>query len=360
MKILVTGGAGFIGCALSVSLARAGHQVVIIDNLNSYYDPRLKVARLQDAGIIIPDNLPRAKACPSTGSERGEVEYPDIPFGMRLRSVSFRYLEFIRADITDYAELDALFEEGKFDCVVNLAAQAGVRYSIENPHAYVESNVVGFLNILECCRKYPVAHLVYASSSSVYGGNGKIPFSEADRVDNPVSLYAATKKSNELFASVYSHLYGIPCTGLRFFTVYGPWGRPDMAPMLFSDAISTGTEIRVFNEGNLSRDFTYIDDIVKGIEAVIAAPAPKDTPALYNIGCGHPVQLMDFIHTLEKALGKKAKLKMEPMQPGDVYTTYADTTSLSEATGYAPATRLEEGIARFAEWYAEYNGIAGE
>jgi len=356
MKILVTGGAGFIGCALSVSLARRGHKVVAIDNINSYYDPRLKIERLKDAGIIVPDSLPRRTAEPATGSDRSRVEYTDIPFGMRLRSVSFRYLEFIRTDITARQSLEALFEEGGFDVVVNLAAQAGVRYSIENPYAYVESNVVGFLNILECCRKYPVKHLVYASSSSVYGGNDKTPFEETDRVDNPVSLYAATKKSNELFASVYSKLYGIPATGLRFFTVYGPWGRPDMAPMLFSDAITSGKEIRVFNEGNLSRDFTYIDDIVHGVEAVMdTVPAPG-TAAVYNIGCGHPVQLMDFIRTLEKALGKEARLKMEPMQPGDVYTTYADTTALREATGYMPSTQLPEGIERFAQWYREYNG----
>lgn len=353
MKILVTGGAGFIGCALSVSLARAGHQVVAIDNINSYYDPRLKIARLRDAGIIIPENLPSEKAIPATGSVREEVEFPEIPFGNRLRSVSFRYLEFIRTDITDREALFALFEEGRFDVVVNLAAQAGVRYSIENPYAYVESNVVGFLNILEGCRKYPVKHLVYASSSSVYGGNEKTPFEETDRVDNPVSLYAATKKSNELFASVYARLYGIPATGLRFFTVYGPWGRPDMAPMLFSDAITEGKEIKVFNEGNLSRDFTYIDDIVHGIESVIVTPPAQDAPALYNIGCGHPVQLLDFIRTLEKALDEKAILKMEPMQPGDVYTTYADTTALSEATGYTPATQLPDGIAEFAKWYKE-------
>jgi UDP-glucuronate 4-epimerase len=236
--------------------------------------------------------------------------------------------------------------------VVNLAAQAGVRYSLENPDAYIQSNIVGFLNLLECCRHYPVRHLVYASSSSVYGNKAEVPYSEGDKTDSPVSLYAATKKSNELMAYVYSHLYGIPATGLRFFTVYGPYGRPDMAPMLFADAISKGKSVKVFNNGNLSRDFTYIDDIVEGIVRVTGkTPDQKPPHAVYNIGCSKPVKLMDFIHTLEDVIGKKASLEMCPMQQGDVYQTYADTTALENQFGYCPKIELKEGIKRFIEWY---------
>ena len=379
MKILVTGGAGFIGCALSVSLARAGHQVVIIDNLNSYYDPRLKVARLQDAGIIIPDNMPRAKACPSTGSELGEVEYTDIPFGMRLRSVSFRYLEFIRADITDYAALDALFEEGKFDCVVNLAAQAGVRYSITNPDAYIESNLIGFYNLLEACRhsydngESGVEHFVYASSSSVYGSNKKVPYSTDDKVDNPVSLYAATKKSDELMAHAYSKLYNIPSTGLRFFTVYGPAGRPDMAYFGFTNKLIKGETIQIFNYGNCKRDFTYIDDIVEGVKRVMqGAPErrngedglPVPPYAIYNIGNNAPENLLDFVTVLQEELIRaqvlpadydfEAHKKLVPMQPGDVPVTYADTSALERDFGFKPSTSLRSGLRKFAEWYHEF------
>ena len=257
--------------------------------------------------------------------------------------------KFIEMDIADRKALPGLFETENFDAVVNLAAQAGVRYSIENPWAYVDSNLVGFVNILECCRHFPVQHLVYASSSSVYGGNEKTPFSEEDKVDNPVSLYAATKKSNELMASCYCKLYGIRATGLRFFTVYGPWGRPDMSPMLFASAISEGRPIKVFNNGDMMRDFTYIDDIIEGVVRVLdKAPAMHE---VYNIGCSNPVKLMDFISEIEGALGRPAEKSMLPMQPGDVYQTYADTTKLERDMGYKPSVTLHEGIGHFIEWY---------
>lgn len=337
MKILVTGTAGFIGYHLAKRLLERGDEVVGIDSINDYYDVRLKYARLSETGIA-----------------ESEIEY-----GKAVQSTEYPAYRFIKMQLEDRDALQKLFAEEHFDAVMNLAAQAGVRYSLENPYAYIESNVVGFVNLLECARHNPVRHFVYASSSSVYGGNTKTPFSEDDRVDNPVSLYAATKKSNELMANVYSKLYGIPTTGLRFFTVYGPWGRPDMAPILFTKAIVAGEPIKVFNNGNLSRDFTYIDDIIEGVVRVIdKAPAATDehpVPAeVYNIGCGHPMQLMDFIRTLEKSLGKKAEMNMMPMQKGDVYTTYADTTKLERDFGYKPHVTLEEGISRFVEWYESY------
>lgn len=327
MKILVTGVAGFIGFHLTARLLSDGHAVVGLDSINDYYDVRLKQARLEQLGICEPKD--------------GVVE----------QSNCYEAFRFVKGDLADRELLPRLFSEEQFDAVVNLAAQAGVRYSLENPFAYVESNLVGFVNLLECCRHYPVKHLVYASSSSVYGGNSKVPFSEEDRVDNPVSLYAATKKSNELMASCYAHLYGIPSTGLRFFTVYGPWGRPDMAPMLFTKAILEGEPIKVFNEGNLSRDFTYIDDIVEGVVRVLQKPPQEPRHEIYNIGGGHPVQLMDFIHTLEEHLGRKAVLELLPMQPGDVYTTYADSSKLESAINYKPTTTLHDGIACFVAWY---------
>lgn len=337
MKILVTGTAGFIGYHLAKRLLERGDEVVGIDSINDYYDVRLKYARLSETGIA-----------------ESEIEY-----GKAVQSTEYPAYRFIKLQLEDRDALQKLFAEEHFDAVMNLAAQAGVRYSLENPYAYIESNVVGFVNLLECARHNPVRHFVYASSSSVYGGNTKTPFSEDDRVDNPVSLYAATKKSNELMANVYSKLYGIPTTGLRFFTVYGPWGRPDMAPILFTKAIVAGEPIKVFNNGNLSRDFTYIDDIIEGVVRVIdKAPAATDehpVPAeVYNIGCGHPMQLMDFIRTLEKSLGKKAEMNMMPMQKGDVYTTYADTTKLERDFGYKPHVTLEEGISQFVEWYESY------
>ena len=311
MKVLVTGAAGFIGFHLVQRLLGRGDEVVGLDNLSDYYSVALKEARLA-----------------------------------QVRSDRFR---FVRMDLADRTALPALFAAERFDAVVNLAAQAGVRYSVENPWAYVDSNVVGFLNVLECCRHYPVRHLVYASSSSVYGGNEKTPFSEEDRVDNPVSLYAATKKSDELMAGCYAHLYGIPATGLRLFTVYGPWGRPDMSPMLFASAILAGKPVKVFNHGDMLRDFTYVDDIVEGMVRVLDRVPQKHE--VFNIGCSNPVRLMDFISELERALGREAEKIMLPMQPGDVYQTYADTTKLERELGYKPRVMLREGVDRFVAWY---------
>lgn len=327
MKILITGVAGFIGFHLAARLLREGHSVVGLDSLNDYYDVRLKLARLTELGI------------------------DEVIENQATQSALYPAFRFVKGDLTDRELLPKLFACEQFDGVVNLAAQAGVRYSLENPFAYVESNLVGFVNLLECCRHYPVKHLVYASSSSVYGGNTKTPFSEEDRVDNPVSLYAATKKSNELMAACYAHLYNIPATGLRFFTVYGPWGRPDMAPMLFTKAILAGEPIKVFNEGNLSRDFTYIDDIVEGVVRIMHKPPQEPCYAIYNIGGGQPVALMDFIHTLEELLGRKAVLDLLPMQAGDVLTTYADSSKLETAIGYKPTTTLREGLAQLVAWY---------
>lgn len=333
MKILVTGAAGFIGFHLVQQLVKRDDEVIGIDNINDYYAVNLKYARLKECGI----------------------EEDKIVQGHVIQSNKYSQYKFIRIDIQDKNALEQLFSLEKFDIVVNLAAQAGVRYSIENPQAYIDSNILGFINLLETIRHNSIKHFVYASSSSVYGGNTKTPFAENDNVDTPVSLYAATKKSNELMAHVYSKLYGIPTTGLRFFTVYGPWGRPDMAPMLFTKAILAGEPIKVFNNGNLSRDFTYIDDIIEGVIQVIDSVPQKDIPAeIYNIGCGHPIQLLDFIHTLKDKLGHKVEMKMLPMQQGDVYTTYADTTKLAECIGYKPQVSLNEGIGRFVEWYKEY------
>lgn len=327
MKILVTGAAGFIGYHLSARLLHEGHEVVGYDSINDYYDPQLKLARLAELGIHT------------------------VEAGVKQRSESHAGFTFVKGDLSDRTLLPQLFTDEGFDVVVNLAAQAGVRYSLENPFAYVDSNLVGFVNLLECCRHHRVNHLVYASSSSVYGGNTKVPYAEEDRADNPVSLYAATKRSNELLATSYANLYDIPATGLRFFTVYGPWGRPDMAPMLFSKAILKGEPIRVFNEGRLSRDFTYIDDIIEGVVRVIDQPPTSPKHAIYNIGGGNPVPLMEFIRTLETALERKAQLELLPMQPGDVYTTYADATKLERKIGYKPSTTLAAGIARFVAWY---------
>lgn len=336
MKVLVTGAAGFIGFHLVNCLAGRGDEVVGIDNINDYYPVSLKYARLAEAGIA-------------------EAE---IVQGHTVQSKKYPSYRFVRMDIEDRLRLQQLFAQEHFDVVMNLAAQAGVRYSIENPYAYVQSNVVGFLNLLECVRQHSVKHFVYASSSSVYGGNTKVPFSEDDRVDNQVSIYAATKRSNELMANVYTKLHGIKTTGLRFFTVYGPWGRPDMAPMLFTKAILAGEPIKVFNNGDLSRDFTYIDDIVDGIVKVIDKSGDSDISAeIYNIGCGHPMPLMDFIHTLEDVLGKKAQMQMLPMQKGDVYRTYADTAKLHDYCGYAARYALSEGVSLFVKWYGRYYNL---
>ena len=337
MKILVTGAAGFIGSKLAYRLAQRDDEVVGLDNINDYYDVRLKLGRLKECGIT---------------SHSGR--YID---GSVRESSLFPNYRFIKMDLSDRGQMAEFFQQEHFDIVVNLAAQAGVRYSITNPYAYLDSNLAGFMNVLECCRNNDVKHLVYASSSSVYGMNEKVPFSEDDRVDNPVSLYAATKKANELMAHSYSKLYGLPTTGLRFFTVYGPWGRPDMAPMLFASAISKGEPIKVFNNGNLSRDFTYIDDIVEGTIQVIdrqpaAALCPDGIPyKIYNIGCSKPVQLMDFINEIEKALGKEAIKEFMPMQQGDVLHTYADTSKLERECGYKPTTTLHEGIGKFIDWF---------
>ncbi len=315
---LVTGAAGFIGYHLSKYLTAQGCKVIGYDNINDYYDVKLKYARLDD-----------------------------------LKNDHFT---FIKGDLADKEAVDKLFAEYKPQIVVNLAAQAGVRYSIENPQVYIESNIIGFFNILEACRHNPVEHLLYASSSSVYGANKKIPFSTDDKVDNPVSLYAATKKSNELMAHTYSHLYKIPTTGLRFFTVYGPLGRPDMAYFSFTNKIMAGESIKIFNNGDMYRDFTYVDDIVKGIVNMLCNP-PKDNYKVYNIGNNKPEKLMDFIETLENAIGKKAEKEFYPMQPGDVYQTYADVTDLIEDFDFKPSTTIAEGLGKFASWYKEYYNI---
>lgn len=347
MKILITGSAGFIGFHLANKLVSEGHQVVGLDSINDYYQVSLKYDRLATAGIT-----------------RELVAY-----NVKVASTLNADYTFIQLQLEDKSNLNKLFESEAFDVVVNLAAQAGVRYSISNPAAYIESNIVGFANILECCRNYHIKHLVYASSSSVYGLNEVVPFSTSDTVDHPISLYAATKKSNELMAHVYSHLYGIPTTGLRFFTVYGPWGRPDMAMFLFTKAIIDNQPIQVFNNGELERDFTYIDDIIDGVVRVVKSPAvanpdwtgqKPDTSTsrapyqLYNIGNSRPVKLTAFIEAIEKKLGKVAQKTMMPMQPGDVSKTFADITDLSKNLGYQPATSIEEGINNFIDWYTAY------
>jgi UDP-glucuronate 4-epimerase len=335
MRVLVTGAAGFIGYHVAQKLLDRGDEVVGLDNLNDYYDPALKEARLAE-------------------------------IGRRNR------FSFMKADIGDREAMARLFSDGGFERVVHLAAQAGVRYSIENPHAYADSNLVGFLNILEGCRHAGVRHLVYASSSSVYGANEKLPFSVSDPVDHPVSLYAATKKANELMAHTYSHLYGLPTTGLRFFTVYGPWGRPDMALFLFTRKILAGEPIDVFNNGAHLRDFTYIDDIAEGVVRTldrVAEPSADWDPRhpdpaissapyrLYNIGNNRPVALLDFIAAIEKAVGRKAVMNMLPMQKGDVEATYADIDALADAVGFRPATPIEDGIAKFVAWYRDYYSV---
>ena len=335
MRVLVTGAAGFIGSHLSERLLARGDEVLGYDNLNAYYDPALKEARL-------------ARLTPQDG------------------------FSFVRASLEDRAALEAAFDDFRPQRVVNLAAQAGVRYSLENPHAYIDSNIVGFLNILEACRHRGIEHLVYASSSSVYGANRKLPFAVEDSVDHPVSLYAATKKANELMAHTYSHLFGLPTTGLRFFTVYGPWGRPDMALFLFTKKILAGEPIDVFNHGHHTRDFTYVDDIVEGVIRTLdrvpgpdpaydpLAPTPASSLApyrVYNIGNHQPVQLLRYIEVLEDCLGRKAEKRLLPMQPGDVPDTEADVEALRRDTGYSPATPIETGVRRFVEWYRAFYDV---
>lgn len=333
MKVLITGTAGFIGFHLANKLVEQGIEVIGIDNINAYYSTDLKYARLANAGI----------------SDDAETWHK------KVSSSKYLNYSFIRMNLEDREPLNRLFETEKFDMVCNLAAQAGVRYSIENPQAYIDSNIVGFINILEACRHNRIKHLVYASSSSVYGNSAKMPLSVTDSVDNPISLYAATKKSNELMAHTYSHLFGIPTTGLRFFTVYGPWGRPDMAYFSFTKNILSGTPIKVFNHGDLYRDFTYVDDIVEGIYKILNG-APTSTPPykVHNIGNSSPVKLMDFIETIEKALGQEATKEFYDMQPGDVYKTYADVSELQKDFGYSPNTTLEKGIGEFVEWYKAF------
>ncbi len=350
MKVLVTGTAGFIGFHLAKRLLERGDTVVGIDNINDYYDVTLKYARLEETGI-------------SREAEKWHT---------KIQSAKYPNYSFVRMNLEDRDQLNQLFEQEKFDKVCTLAAQAGVRYSLENPHTYISSNIVGFMNILEACRHHNIKHLVYASSSSVYGNNSKMPLSTSDNVDHPISLYAATKKSNELMAHTYSHLFGLPTTGLRFFTVYGPWGRPDMAYYLFTRAILENQPIKVFNNGNLERDFTYIDDIIEGVIKVIdslpstvvpvetshdLSPSPNSTAAcykIYNIGNSNPVPLNDFICAIEQSLGRTAIKEYLPMQPGDVLKTYADVTDLVSVTGYRPDTPIAEGIKQFVNWYQEY------
>lgn len=317
-KVLITGAAGFIGAAVGERLLARGFDVVGLDNLNDYYDPQLKLARIGRVGAA---------------------------------------MAFHKADIADKVALSRLFEpSGPFDVVVNLAAQAGVRYSLENPDAYAQSNLVGFLNVLECCRAYGVPHLVYASSSSVYGLNEDVPFRETDRVDRPASLYAATKKSNELMAHAYSHLFGFATTGLRFFTVYGPWGRPDMAPFLFADAILHGRPIKVFNGGKMERDFTYIDDVAEMVARAVEQ-APTKPVRIFNVGNQQPVVLGEFIGEIERATGREAAKVMLPMQPGDVERTYADSSAAIAEFGFKPSTPLREGIEKTVEWFRNYYHI---
>jgi UDP-glucuronate 4-epimerase len=322
MKVLVTGCAGFIGMHCATALLARGDQVLGLDNLSPYYDVRLKQARL-------------------------------------ARLDALQGFRFVRADLADAPALARAFADFAPERVLSLAAQPGVRYSLENPASYVQSNLVGFANLLECCRQHRPGHLVYASSSSVYGTNPGLPWSESDNVDHPISLYAATKKSNELMAHAYSHLFGLALTGLRYFTVYGPWGRPDMSPMLFASAIMEDRPIRVFNHGDMQRDFTYVDDVVEGTLRVLDR-IPDGTPPsdLFNIGNHQAVGLLDYISGLERALGRKARVEMMPMQPGDVKATYADTSKLKAATGFAPSTPIGDGLAKFAGWFKEYYGHA--
>jgi len=350
MKILVTGTAGFIGFHLAKRLLERGDEVVGIDSINDYYDVNVKYGRLKESGIDV-----------------GEIEYAKA-----LQSSKYPNYKFIKLNLEDREAIDRLFRDEKFDAVCNLAAQAGVRYSLQNPHAYIDSNIVGFVNILEASRYNDIKHLVYASSSSVYGLNETMPFSTHDNVDHPISLYAASKKSNELMAHTYSHLFNLPTTGLRFFTVYGPWGRPDMALFLFTKAIFEDKPIDVYNYGDMRRDFTYIDDIVEGVIRVIDNP-PKGNPQwsgknpdpssskapykIYNIGNSSPVKLMDFIEAIEDAIGKKAKKNMLPIQPGDVPATYADVSDLVNDLGYKPQTSVRDGVEAFIKWYREFYNI---
>lgn len=354
MKILITGTAGFIGSHLVEKLLQRGDEIVGLDNINDYYDQNVKYGRLQKDGII-----------------KSLEEGKDIPYGKLLFSSTHSKYKFIKLNLSDKEEIFKLFEQENFDAVCNLAAQAGVRYSLTNPDAYIDSNIVGFMNILEACRHNNVDNLSYASSSSVYGLNEELPFSTNHNVDHPISLYAASKKSNELMAHTYSHLFGIRTTGLRFFTVYGPWGRPDMALFLFTKAALEGRTIDVFNNGEMLRDFTYIDDIVEGVIRVIDNPPNKNENwshetstssapyKVYNIGNNNPVKLMDFIEAIENKLGKTIQKNMLPIQAGDVPATFADVTDLIKDLGYKPSTPVQEGINKFVDWYVDFFGYKG-
>jgi len=334
VKILVTGSAGFIGYHVAKRLLQEGHEVAGLDNLNDYYDVNLKKNRLSELGI------------------------KQLEPNEKISSETNQNFSFYRFDLNDRQKMEQLFDTHSFDVVVHLGAQAGVRYSLENPHSYIDSNVSGFLNIIEGCRKHGIDHLIYASSSSVYGDNSSVPFETSQQLDKPVSLYAATKKANELMAYTYSHLYDIPATGLRFFTVYGPWGRPDMAYFKFAEIMIAGKPIDIYNNGDMSRDFTYVDDIVESIDRLIPKPPEGENPhQLFNIGFGSPVNLMEFIEILEKHLGLQAQKNFLPMQPGDVPRTWADTEGLQKLTGYKPQISLDEGIREFVEWYRDYKNL---
>jgi UDP-glucuronate 4-epimerase len=336
-SILITGIAGFIGFHLAKKNLEQGHQVIGIDNLNTYYDVNLKYARLSQLGIA-----------------KQASEF----YNREVKSTIYEGLSFYQLKLEDRANLPKLFQNHQIDVVCNLAAQAGVRYSIENPEVYIDTNITGFLNVLQCMREHKVKKLVYASSSSVYGNSDKVPFTVNQNVDHPISVYAATKKSNELLAHTYAHLFEIQTIGLRFFTVYGPWGRPDMAMHLFADAIVKDKPIKVFNQGNLSRDFTYIDDIVEGVIATLENDLPEKAKyGIYNIGNSKPVKLLNFIEALEHSFGKNAIKEMYPMQPGDVQQTWADVSDLQRDFGYAPSTDIQIGIDRFVEWYKTYYGL---
>lgn len=331
-RYLVTGTAGFIGFHLAEALLRQGNEVTGLDNINDYYDVNLKYARLKESGI----------------------QKENIKWGEFSLSNKWPGYKFIRMNLEDKEGIMGLFKKGHFDYVVHLAAQAGVRYSIENPDVYIQSNIVGFFNILEACRHYPVKHLLYASSSSVYGNNKKIPFSENDNVDYPVSLYAATKRSNELMAHTYTHLYGLKATGLRFFTVYGPWGRPDMAIWKFTESILNNKPLQVFAEGRLLRDFTYIDDVVEGVMSILGRFDTESPPPLMNIGNNSPVTVNELVSELEQALQRKAEIEYLPMQIGDVEKTYADITLINDYCGFKPQTTLKAGLRKFCDWYLNY------
>ena len=332
MKILVTGAVGFIGFHLTERLLSEGQEVVGIDNINSYYDVGLKYAKLPILGI------------------EEEFIRPNIIY----QSKKYPYFQFAKIDITDRYHVEELFRKEKFDIVVNLAAQAGVQYSIENPHTYVENNIMGFINLIEASRKHDIKHFIYASSSSVYGDREEVPFRETDNVDNPISLYAASKKSNELIAHSYSHLFNLRTTGLRFFTVYGPWGRPDMAPFIFVKKIIEGKPITVFNNGNMERDFTYIDDIIEGVIKVVSSDNYKNLYRIYNIGNSKPVNLNVFIETIEHVLHKKAIIEYKPMRAGDVIRTFSDISEIKSDFGYMPKVSVMEGLTHFVKWYKEY------